>query len=62
MYSTRPALRPDRQHHPDQFRLQSRRLLPGLFKLDESLDAEQPIGLKKLGDWPTLYQGLSAAA
>ena len=31
----------------------------GLFKLDASLDAEQPIGLKALGDWPTLYQGLS---
>lgn len=31
----------------------------GLFKLDESLDAETPIGLKALGDWPTLYQGLS---
>ena len=31
----------------------------GLFKLDESLDAEKPIGLKALGDWPTLYQGLS---
>ncbi|UUZ48393.1 class I SAM-dependent methyltransferase [Massilia sp. B-10] len=31
----------------------------GLFKLDESLDVETPIGLKALGDWPTLYQGLS---
>lgn len=31
----------------------------GLFKLDESLDAERPIGLQALGDWPTLYQGLS---
>ena len=30
-----------------------------MFKLDASLDAEQPIGLKALGDWPTLYQGLS---
>ncbi|MDO8702699.1 MAG: SAM-dependent methyltransferase, partial [Undibacterium sp.] len=32
----------------------------GLFKLDESIDLEQPIGLKTLGDWTTLYQGLSA--
>jgi hypothetical protein len=32
----------------------------GLFKLDESIDREQPIGLETLGDWPTLYQGLSA--
>ncbi len=32
----------------------------GLFKLDESLDTEQPVGLKVFGDWPTLYQGLSA--
>ncbi|MFP5393829.1 MAG: bifunctional ornithine acetyltransferase/N-acetylglutamate synthase, partial [Gammaproteobacteria bacterium] len=31
----------------------------GLFKLDESLDQEKPIGLKALGDWPTVYQGLS---
>ena len=31
----------------------------GLFKLDESLDAEQPIGLTALGNWPTLYQGMS---
>lgn len=34
----------------------------GLFKLDESLDAERPIGLKALGDWPTVYQGLSELA
>ncbi len=32
----------------------------GLFDLDQSLDQEMPIGLKTLGDWPTLYQGLSA--
>lgn len=32
----------------------------GLFKLDESLDTETPIGLGALGNWPTLYQGLSA--
>jgi hypothetical protein len=31
----------------------------GLFKLDESLDAQAPIGLKALGDWPTLYEGMS---
>ena len=31
----------------------------GLFKLDESLDTETPVGLKALGDWPTIYQGLS---
>ena len=31
----------------------------GLFKLDESLDQEKPLGLSALGDWPTLYQGLS---
>ena len=32
----------------------------GLFDLDRSLDSEQPLGLAALGDWPTLYQGLSA--
>lgn len=31
----------------------------GLFDLDRSLDEEKPIGLKALGEWPTLYQGLS---
>ncbi len=31
----------------------------GLFDLDRSLDEEQPLGLKALGDWPTLYQGMS---
>lgn len=31
----------------------------GLFKLDASLDCERPLGLKTLGDWPTLYEGLS---
>lgn len=31
----------------------------GLFKLDESLDAEKPVGLTALGDWSTIYQGLS---
>ena len=32
----------------------------GLFKLDASLDCERPLGLQALGDWPTLYEGLSA--
>jgi hypothetical protein len=32
----------------------------GLFRLDESLDAQAPLGLAALGDWPTIYQGLSA--
>ena len=32
----------------------------GLFDLDRSLDRELPLGLKTLGDWPTLYQGMSA--
>jgi hypothetical protein len=31
----------------------------GLFDLDRSLDEEKPHGLKALGDWPTVYQGLS---
>jgi SAM-dependent methyltransferase len=31
----------------------------GLFDLDRSLDEEKPIGLQALGDWPTLYEGLS---
>ncbi|MFZ6649487.1 class I SAM-dependent methyltransferase [Undibacterium sp. TJN25] len=31
----------------------------GLFDLDISLDQEKPIGLKTLGDWPTLYQGMA---
>jgi hypothetical protein len=34
----------------------------GLHRLDESLDAERPIGLLALGGWPTLYQGLSELA
>ena len=32
----------------------------GLFKLEQSLDSEQPHGLTALGDWPTLYEGMSA--
>lgn len=31
----------------------------GLFDLERALDEEKPIGLKALGEWPTLYQGLS---
>jgi SAM-dependent methyltransferase len=31
----------------------------GLFDLERSLDEERPHGLKALGDWPTVYQGLS---
>lgn len=31
----------------------------GLFDLDKSLDEQKPHGLKALGEWPTLYQGLS---
>jgi hypothetical protein len=32
----------------------------GMFQLDDCLRAEEPLGLKTLGDWPTIYQGLSA--
>jgi SAM-dependent methyltransferase len=32
----------------------------GMFKLEQSLDAEQPLGLAALGPWPTIYEGLSA--
>lgn len=31
----------------------------GLFDLDRSLEAQMPLGLKALGDWPTVYQGLA---
>lgn len=31
----------------------------GLFHLDEALREGRPAGLKELGDWPTLYEGLS---
>lgn len=31
----------------------------GLFRLDESLDTQKPAGLSALGNWPTLYQGMS---
>lgn len=31
----------------------------GLFTLDACLREEKPLGLKTLGDWPTIYEGLS---
>jgi len=31
----------------------------GLADLDRSLDEQKPLGLGALGDWPTIYQGLS---
>ena len=31
----------------------------GLFQLDACLREEKPLGLKALGDWPTIYKGLS---
>jgi hypothetical protein len=31
----------------------------GLFDLDKALDQEKPIGLKHLGQWETIYEGLS---
>jgi hypothetical protein len=31
----------------------------GLFYLDESIKQSKPVGLKELGDWDTIYQGLS---
>lgn len=31
----------------------------GLFVLDASLSAGKPLGLKYLGSWPTIYEGLS---
>jgi len=31
----------------------------GLFALDACLREEKPLGLKTLGDWPTVYEGLS---
>lgn len=32
----------------------------GLADLDASLDTETPIGLRALGPWPTLYEGMAA--
>lgn len=31
----------------------------GLAELDACLEQEKPLGLKVLGDWPTIYEGLS---
>ena len=31
----------------------------GLFYLDEALEQGRPAGLKTLGNWPTIYEGLS---
>lgn len=31
----------------------------GMFYLEESLREGKPVGLKTLGDWPTIYEGLS---
>ncbi|WP_288380308.1 class I SAM-dependent methyltransferase [uncultured Massilia sp.] len=30
-----------------------------LFSLEQALDEEKPVGLKVLGDWPTIYEGLA---
>jgi ubiquinone/menaquinone biosynthesis C-methylase UbiE len=32
----------------------------GLFDLAESIKEEKPVGLKTLGDWKTIYEGLSS--
>ena len=32
----------------------------GLFHLDEAIRTGKPAGLKEIGDWPTLYEGLSS--
>lgn len=32
----------------------------GFFNLEESLLEGKPVGLKQIGDWPTLYEGLSS--
>ncbi len=31
----------------------------GLYHLQEAIETETPAGLKELGDWPTIYEGLS---
>ncbi|MBE9607829.1 class I SAM-dependent methyltransferase [Chitinilyticum piscinae] len=31
----------------------------GLFDLERALDEEKPVGLRHLGDWPSIYEGLS---
>ena len=32
----------------------------GMFHLDEAIQTGKPAGLKELGNWPTLYEGLSS--
>ena len=32
----------------------------GLFHLDEAIRTGKPAGLKEIGDWPTIYEGLSS--
>ena len=32
----------------------------GMFHLDEAIETGKPAGLKELGNWPTLYEGLSS--
>lgn len=32
----------------------------GMFHLDEAIEKGTPAGLKTLGDWPTIYEGLSS--
>ena len=32
----------------------------GMFVLDQALEEGKPAGLKHLGDWPTIYEGLSS--
>jgi hypothetical protein len=34
----------------------------GLFHLEEAIETGTPAGLKELGDWPTIYEGLSKLA
>lgn len=34
----------------------------GMFHLDEAIRTGRPAGLRELGDWPTLYEGLSSLA
>ena len=34
----------------------------GMFHLQDSIEQGKPVGLKKLGDWPTVYEGLSQMA
>ncbi len=34
----------------------------GMFYLEDSLKEGKPVGLKTLGDWPTIYEGLSQLA